>query len=98
MQNLTILRRPRGGPKACSSSAVNANRHALRRAFVPAGPLHFERCAQQPSAGRAISIAPKPQEALPIHERTGSWWSERVNVLNHANFANPIANLTLAAR
>jgi hypothetical protein len=98
MQNLTILATPIAAvQRQCSSSAVNANTPCFTAGqFVPAGAATtFGTVPRNTFRGSGYFNSDLSlRKHFQFHERYGFMvGANAYNVLNHANFANPIANL-----
>jgi len=96
MQNLTILATPTAAvPRQCSSSAVNVPCFTAGQ-FVPAGAATtFGTVPRNTFRGSGYFNSDLSlRKHFQFHERYGFMvGANAYNVLNHANFANPIANL-----
>jgi hypothetical protein len=96
MQNLTILATPTAAvPRQCSSNAVNVPCFTAGQ-FVPAGAATtFGTVPRNTFRGSGYFNSDLSlRKHFQFHERYGFMvGANAYNVLNHANFANPIANL-----
>jgi len=96
MQNLTILATPTAAvPRQCSASAVNVPCFTAGQ-FVPAGAATtFGTVPRNTFRGSGYFNSDLSlRKHFQFHERYGFMvGANAYNVLNHANFANPIANL-----